>query len=134
MTEIHIPHLPAYSACTYLKLSPRKQMDLAVVGVALMLTMDKTLSKCINVRIAMGAVGPTAMRATKAETILMGNEITDEVVEQAAKTASTECKPMNDVRASEWYRRKMVAVLVKRAFKASIQAITVGGHTIAENN
>ena len=134
MTEIHIPHLPAYSTCTYIKLSPRKQMDLAVVGLALMLTTDKALSKCLNVRIAMGAVGPTAMRAIKAEAVLIGNKITDEIVEQAARAASAECKPMNDVRASEWYRRKMVAVLVKRAFKACLQTVTSGGDAIAENN
>ena len=134
MTEIYIPKLPAHSACTYIKLSPRKQMDLAVVGLALMLTTDKTMSKCLNVRIAMGAVGPTAIRAPQAEAVLIGNPITDELIEKAAQVAAAECRPMNDVRASEWYRRKMVAVLVKRAFKASLQTITVGGHAIAENN
>ena len=109
-------------------------MDLAVVGLALMLTTDKTMSKCLNVRIAMGAVGPTAIRAPQAEAVLIGNPITDELIEKAAQVAAAECRPMNDVRASEWYRRKMVAVLVKRAFKASLQTITVGGHAIAENN
>jgi carbon-monoxide dehydrogenase medium subunit len=133
MTQIHISNLPAHSACTYIKLSPRKQMDLAVVGVALMLTADKTMSKCLDVRIALGAVGPTVMRAPKAEAILVGSQISDTGLAQAAEMASTECKPMNDVRASEWYRRKMVAVLVKRAFKASLQTIISGGLN-AENN
>jgi carbon-monoxide dehydrogenase medium subunit len=127
MTEIFVPNLPHYSGCTYLKLSPRKQMDLAVVGVALMLTTDKTMTKCLSIRIAMGAVGPVPMRAPKTEAILMGNQITTDLLEQAAQMASTECKPMNDVRATEWYRRKMVAVLVKRAFTASLKSITAAG-------
>jgi carbon-monoxide dehydrogenase medium subunit len=136
MTEIFVPNLPAYSACTYLKLSPRKQMDLAIAGVAVMLTTDKTMTKCVNVRIGMGAVGPVPMRAPKTEAILNGNQISDELIAKAADEASTECKPMNDVRATEWYRRKMVAVLVKRAFNAcltSIKTDAAGGSNVQNN-
>jgi len=127
MTEIHVPGLPPYSACTYIKLSPRKQMDLAIVGVAITITTDASVSRCSYIKIALGAVSPTAVLAAKAAQLLTGNLLTDAVIAQAADMAATECKPVTDVRSSDWYRRKMVAVLVKRAITSSINSIEITG-------
>lgn len=123
MTGIHIPCLRHNSACTYIKLSPREQMDLAVVGVAVMLGMDEYKSKLIDIKVSLGAVGPTSLMAPQAANILIGQYITQELIEQSAAMAAVESKPMTDIRASEWYRRKMVAVLVKRAINYSLNSI-----------
>jgi carbon-monoxide dehydrogenase medium subunit len=98
-------------------------MDLAVVGVAVMLETASSISKCINARIVLGAVAPTAMRARNAEAILIGNRLTDDIIEQAAEAAAAAAKPLDDIRASEWYRRKMIEVLVRRSIGLALQQI-----------
>jgi len=102
-------------------------MDLAVAGVAVMITTDASLSRCSSIKIAMGAVAPTAVLAVKAAQILTGKVLTGDVIEEAAEMAATECKPVTDVRASDWYRRKMVAVLVKRAINTSLSSLEITG-------
>jgi CO/xanthine dehydrogenase FAD-binding subunit len=113
ITEIHIPPSPPKSKGIYLKLSPRKSMDLAVAGVAAFVTVSGDV--CREARIALGAVAPTPMRARKAETALAGKKLTAETIEQVAKIASTECSPIDDHRASAEYRCDMVYVLTRRA-------------------
>ena len=115
MTEIQVPELPPGSGGAYLKLTPRRAMDLAVVGVAAMVTLaDGT---CKDIKIALGAVAPTPIRAKAAEDILRGKKLEDKVIEEAAKAAMGEARPISDIRASAEYRRKMVGVLTQRAVK-----------------
>lgn len=123
LTEIFVPALPADAACSYIKLSPRQAMDLAVVGVAVMLRTNSSLSECIDARVVLGAVAPTAMRATEAEAVLVGSELPEAVIGQAAEAAAAEARPVDDIRASAWYRRKMVAVLVKRGIRSALEQI-----------
>ncbi|MBI2854089.1 MAG: xanthine dehydrogenase family protein subunit M [Chloroflexi bacterium] len=125
LTEIQIHCLPEHAACVYLKLSPRKAMDLAVVGVAVRLVTNAAVSRCLDARIGLGAVGPTPIRAKKAEAALLKANLTGSVVEEAARTASSEARPITDVRGSEWYRREMVEVLVRRAINLSLEQIKV---------
>jgi CO/xanthine dehydrogenase FAD-binding subunit len=113
LTEIHIPSLPPKYKGIYLKLSPRKSMDLAVVGVAAFVVRDGDV--CKDVRIALGAVAPTPLRARKAESALIGKKLTDDSIIEAARAASTECRPIDDHRASAEYRCDMVYVLTRRA-------------------
>jgi CO/xanthine dehydrogenase FAD-binding subunit len=113
LTEIHIPSLPPKYKGIYLKLSPRKSMDLAVVGVAALVVRDGDV--CKDVRIALGAVAPTPMRAQQAELALLGKKLTLQSIEEAARVASTECRPIDDHRASAEYRCDMVYVLTRRA-------------------
>ncbi len=109
--EIRIP--PLSGKGVYHKLSPRSRMDLAVVGVAVFVDADSGTFK--DVRIGLGAVSPTPMRAVGAEAILRGERIGEPVIQEAARTASEEASPIDDHRASAEYRRLMVEVLVKRA-------------------
>ena len=111
--EIRIPSMPLQSKGVYIKLSPRSRMDLALVGVGTVLAQDNGLIQ--EVRIALGAVAPTPMRAKKAEDVLKGEKVRAETVMKAAETASAESEPIDDHRASAEYRRMMVEVLVKRA-------------------
>ncbi|MBN1849597.1 MAG: xanthine dehydrogenase family protein subunit M [Deltaproteobacteria bacterium] len=113
LREINISASPENSRSVYIKLSPRSRMDLAVVGVGVLLT--KTNGTFRNVRIGLGAVAPTPIRALKAEAMLEGSEVNDDLIINAARTASEESRPIDDHRASAEYRKMMVEVLVKRA-------------------
>jgi CO/xanthine dehydrogenase FAD-binding subunit len=104
--------LPA-SRGVYLKLSPRHSMDLAIVGVAAVGISENGV--CKDIRIALGAVAPTPIRAPMAEAILQGKPITSVLINEAAKNAITQCSPIDDHRASQEYRCDMVYVLTKRA-------------------
>jgi carbon-monoxide dehydrogenase medium subunit len=95
LREIHVPNLPPHSKGRYLKLTPRRSMDLAVVGVAAVVVAEDGI--CNDIRIALGAVAPTPIRARQAEDILRGQRLSDEVIERAARTAATECRPIRDV-------------------------------------
>ena len=116
--EIRIPTPSAQSRGKYIKLSPRSAMDLAVAGVAVMVTSD--CGTCNDIKIALGAVAPTPMRAVKAENYIKGRSLTPEAIEKTAEIAGTECRPITDHRASKEYRCEMVKVLTKRAITQAI--------------
>lgn len=116
LTEIIIPKPSSNCDGIYLKLSPRKLTDLAVVGMAIVLWKNQK-AKCEDVRIVMGAVAPRAIRAKEAERTLIGNEIDECLVRTAAEKAMQEVTPITDVRGSDWYRREMVKVLLERGLK-----------------
>lgn len=123
VTELAIPRMQSQAGCAYYKVSPRKSLDLAVVGVAAMLRTDSRRSECLEARIALGAVAPTAIRAKTAESILVGAKLSSSVIESAADAAAEEAKPIDDVRATAWYRRKMIAVATKRAIYLALEQI-----------
>ncbi len=116
--EIRISNMPPQSKGVYIKLSPRSRMDLAVVGVGAMVAQDN--GRIQDVRIALGAVAPTPMRAKRAEDVLKGEKVLGETVMKAAETASAESKPIDDHRASAEYRRMMVQALVRRAINNTL--------------
>lgn len=112
---------PAYdgktgSAC--IKLANRKALEIAVVNVATVLTLNSG-GKIAAARIAMGAVGPTPILAIKAGKFLRGKEPMRENFEKAGKIAAGECKPITDHRGSALYRVEMVPVLVRRTLSLS---------------
>jgi len=115
LTHIRIPRQPAGSGAAYLKLMRRAALDLALVGAAACVRLDADKKTCREVRIALGAVAPTPMRAPLAEKALTDREITEALAEEAGKVAGTVCSPITDVRASREYRCSMVEVLTKRA-------------------
>jgi CO/xanthine dehydrogenase FAD-binding subunit len=118
LKEIHVPNLPPHSRGRYLKLTPRRSMDLAIVGVAAVVVAEDGI--CNDIRIALGAVAPTPIRARRAENMIRGQKLSDEVIEGAARVAAEECRPISDHRASAEYRCDMVEVLTKRAIQQAI--------------
>jgi carbon-monoxide dehydrogenase medium subunit len=116
--EIQVPPVSPDTKTIYLKLSPRTRMDLAVVGVAVVGTVNDGNFK--DIRIGLGAVAPTPMRAVQAEMVLDGKGIETESIKNAAKTAANEASPIDDHRASAEYRQMMVEVLVKRGLNSIV--------------
>ncbi len=114
LTEITIPKTSAQLVGEYIKFSPRDMMDLAYIGVAVAYNLagDK---KCTGVRIVLGAVAPTPIRAKHAEVLLEGQALTEELALKVGEEAARESKPISDVRSSADYRRAMVGVMTKRA-------------------
>ena len=112
LTEILVP--PSKKKGTYIKHSPRRAMDIAVVGVAAAVTGDED-GTWSDVRIALGAVAPVPLRAKKAEEALRGKKPTMYSIKEAAVLARKTVSPISDVRASAEYRLEMVEVLVHKA-------------------
>ncbi len=113
---IKVPTLAPKSGVSYQKISARSKVDIAAVNIGAMVTLNET-EACQAVRISMGAVGPTPLRATQAESYLLGKKITDETLAEAGRLAAEDASPISDVRASREYRKLMVEVLTTRALK-----------------
>jgi len=112
LTEVQVPNMPPHSGAVYLKYTLRRAMDIAIVGVAALVTSHNGV--CQEVKIALGAVAPMPIRATGAEAVLRRKVINDELIEQAAHVASEEARPISDIRASAEYRKEIVRVLTRR--------------------
>jgi CO/xanthine dehydrogenase FAD-binding subunit len=117
LTEIMVPPPSPHTRGIYMSISRRRAVDLALVGVAVAIVVDPDRGEWKDVKIALGAVAPTPMRAPKAEKILKGKGIEVNLIEEAAQIASGEAHPISDVRASAWYREEMVRILVQRALE-----------------
>ncbi len=94
-------------------------MDKPSAGVAVRLTLDKEAVQVA--RIVLGCVGPTPVRARKAEESIAGKKPTAELIAEAAMLAAHECSPTSDLRGSEQYKRAIVRTLVKRASNAAYE-------------
>jgi carbon-monoxide dehydrogenase medium subunit len=118
LTEIVIPD-QVTTGSAYLKFGLRRSGALAVVGVAAsVIAKGKHIE---GARIVLGAVAATPMRACEAERLLIGNSVTEALLEEVGKTAAKECRPISDIRGSEDYRRDMVRVFVKRALRKALK-------------
>ncbi|HXG52743.1 MAG TPA: xanthine dehydrogenase family protein subunit M [candidate division Zixibacteria bacterium] len=117
LTEIVIPEMPPRSRGVFLKLGPRgAPEDIAIVSVAVVAVPDAAQERWQEVRIALGAVAPTPVRARRAEQALAGRPIDRSAIESASRVAAAEdARPIDDLRGSASYRRAMVGVLVGRA-------------------
>ena len=118
LTEIRIPKPAPHSGGAYLKLE-RKVGDYAISAAAVQLTMDG--DRCVAARIGLTNVNPVPMRAKNAEQALIGNRLTDDVIEAAGAAAAAECDPSPDLRGGIDYKRDMTRVLTKRAIRTAIE-------------
>jgi CO/xanthine dehydrogenase FAD-binding subunit len=113
VTSVFVPIAPPNSGSSYTYLSARGKVDCSAVGVGAMVTLNGT--QCTNAGIAMGACAPIPMRAYKAEELITGQNLSESLIQEVADQTVKEVMPITDVRASADYRRKIVAVLTKRA-------------------
>ncbi len=119
VTGITVPPAGDTTGKAYIKHGRRKAMELSTVGVAVSLSMEEGV--CSDIRIALGAVGATVLRAPQAEAMLRGTPLDTAAVSGAANKAMEECTPISNVRASADYRRDMVGVLTGRAIKQALE-------------
>ena len=120
LIEIHLPPLPKGTGSSFLKLRHHQtSVDMAIVNVATCLKAKGGL--CEDAAVSMGGVGPAPCRASKAEAVLAGSAPDAALIEKAAQAAMEESCPIDDVRASAGYRKRIVAVLVRRSLEASLR-------------
>jgi len=124
VTEIQVPNLPPRSGGAYLKHSI-KRMDIAIVGVGVVITLNGEV--CNDIKIALGAVASTPIRAKKAEEIIRGQGLDSELMERAAQIALEESRPIDDIHSYAQYRKQMVKVLAKEAMKQAGDEAKSGG-------
>jgi carbon-monoxide dehydrogenase medium subunit len=118
LTHLRISLTRNHQGFAYYKLSTRKAMDLAFVGVAVLLELDED-GKISKARIALGAVAPTPIRAPLAEKLLEGRVLSLEAARDSAELAAQSCKPISDLRSSAEYRREMVKELCQQGLLAA---------------
>lgn len=147
LTEILISQPLPNTGSAYWKHQRRGALDLPILGVAVLLSLDKATVTCSDlictaspistvlhslegdevfckeVRIALGVAAPTPMRAMKAENLLRGKKISDELLGEVAEIAAGEAQPRDSIRGEAWYRRDMIKVLVKRMTMRCIERI-----------
>ena len=122
VVEIVVPAAGANSGGTYLRHTPRRELDIAVVGVGTQLTVQD--GKCTKARIALGAVAPVIVRATEAEAALEGQEVTPELLDKAASLAVGSARPISDQRGSAEYRLHLTRVLTRRTLQTAFERAT----------
>ena len=118
LTRLKIPLTRKRNGSVYYKLSTRKAMDLAFVGVAVLLELNGS-DRISKARIALAAVDPTPIRVPFAEKLLEGIRLTPEAARESAERAARSCKPISDLRASAEYRREMVRELCQQGLLAA---------------
>lgn len=118
LVSIDFPPPAPRSSDAYLRLIPRTEMDIAVAGAAVALTMDDS-GVCTDARVAIGAVAPTALLVPAAAEALVGSGLDEDALARAAAAASEAASPITDKRGTAEYRRKVVGVLVRRAARVA---------------
>ena len=119
VVSFFFPQRAPRSADAYLRFIPRTEMDIAVVGVGVNLSLDES-GVCTAARVALGAVAPTALLVPEAGAALLGTGVDDADVEAMAAAASAACDPIDDKRGTVEYRVKVAGVLARRACKIAL--------------
>ncbi len=121
LTEIFVPVLPTGSGGAFLKFLPRTADDYATVSAAAVVTLDRAKKTFKDVRIAMGSVGATPIRAKEAEAVLRGQPVKPEGLQEAAEKAKQAVDPVSDFRGSAGYKKEMAGVFVRRALAKALE-------------
>jgi carbon-monoxide dehydrogenase medium subunit len=120
LVSLHLPPPRPHSGSAYLRFIPRNEMDIAVVGAGVALTLDAGRSKCTAARIALAAVAPTPLLVPQSGEALVGTALADADLARAAEIARSAARPISDMRGDAEYRRHLVGVLVQRALRIAL--------------
>jgi len=122
LVSFAFPARPKGSSDAYLRMIPRTEMDIAVVGVGVSLTLEG--GTCTAARVGLGAVAPTVLLVEDAAKALVGSKLDEAALNAAAAACSAACNPIDDKRGTIEYRTKVAGVLLKRT--AAIAADRAG--------
>jgi carbon-monoxide dehydrogenase medium subunit len=120
VASIFLPARPARSGDAYLRFIPRTEMDIAVVGVGVSLTLDAS-GTCTAARVSLGAVAATVLLVEDAAAALIGTDVGEAALERLAAACSAACKPIDDKRGTIEFRTKVAGVLARRAATIAIE-------------
>lgn len=119
VVSFFFPQRPPHSGDAYLRFTPRTEMDIAVVGVGIDLTLDDG-GTCTAARVVLGAVAERALLVQEAAATLIGTKVDDAAMENLAAAASSACRPIDDKRGTKEYRIKVAGVLARRAAQIAL--------------
>ena len=114
LTEIVIPPQTSHTGGAYQKFGRRAAMELPLIGVGIVLTLDPDTVICQKARICLGVAAPTPLRTLNAERFLIGKVLNENILFEAGKIAAEESRVRDSIRGQAWYRREMVSVFVRR--------------------
>lgn len=120
LVEITCPAPAPKSGSNYRRFIPRNEMDIAVVGVGVSVTLNAAGQTITAARIGLGAVGPTPILATEAAKKLIGKPATDESYKAAGEAARAQTSPIDDMRGTVEFRRHVTGVLVERSLREAV--------------
>lgn len=120
LVALQLPPPRKFTAAHYLRFIPRNEMDIAVVGAGAYVELTNRKRTFKSVRIALSAVAPTPLFVHQAAELLTGREVSDEVIDEAAKAAQAVARPISDMRAPAAYRLHLVGVLTRRALHGAV--------------
>jgi carbon-monoxide dehydrogenase medium subunit len=123
VVDFRLPPRPTNASDAYLRFIPRTEMDIAVVGAGVNLTMNRK-GVCTDARVSLGAVAPTALLVKAAAKALIGSTLDDDAMAKLDAAARAACNPIDDMRGTIEYRTKVAGVLARRA--AAISAERAG--------
>ncbi len=118
--EIKLPAVPSRSADAYLRSIPRTEMDIAVVGVGVSLTLDAA-GKITTARVALGAVAPTVILSEDAANAIVGSPLDDAALDRLDAAAREACRPISDKRGTVEFRTRIAGVLARRVAKIAYE-------------
>ena len=114
LKKITIPPQEAHTGSAYIKFGRRAAMELPLIGIGILLTLDDDLETCTKARIVLGVAAPTPMRAFEAEKSLVEQKINEKILVKAGQIAADESKVRDSVRGKAWHRKEMIRVQVRR--------------------
>jgi CO/xanthine dehydrogenase FAD-binding subunit len=120
VVAIKLPARPPRSGDAYLRFIPRTEMDIAVVGAGVSLTLDDA-GLCRDARVALGAVAATPLLVPEAAAALIGTTLDDDALTRLAAAASAACRPIDDKRGTKAYRTKVAGVIARRAAEIALE-------------
>ena len=120
VVAFELPKPPPRSADAYLRFIPRTEMDIAVVGAGVSLSLDED-GWCTAARVTLGAVAPTAILVEEAGAALIGTDCGVAAIEATAAAARAACRPIDDKRGTAEYRTKVAGVLAARAARIAVE-------------
>lgn len=126
VVSLHLPARPPRSADAYLRLIPRSEMDIAVAGAAVNLTLDSD-GVVVAVTVALGAVSPVPLLVPRAAEVILGSKLEVDVMTRFRSVVSASCRPINDKRGTIDYRNHVAGVLAERAALIAGQRAAQGG-------
>jgi carbon-monoxide dehydrogenase medium subunit len=120
-----LPPKPARTGDAYLRFIPRTEMDIAVVGCGICLTLDAS-GTCTAARVSLGAVAPRPLLVAPAAAALIGTKVDDAALKKLDAAASAACQPIDDKRGTKEYRIKVAGVLARRVTQIAVERARKG--------
>ena len=123
LVDVYVPAPQRASAGCHFKFTIGSPENKPVANASVVVRLDTSTQRCVEACVVIGAVGAVPLLSASAAAVLEGEHLDDTLIAEAAKRASEECDPVDDIRGSAWYKRRITRVLVERGLKCALQKV-----------